>query len=1215
MAIGVATATAVITGALLVGDSMRGSLADLTIQRLGLTDSIVAPMAFFDSVGITKGDDRAIALIYFPTGIAESRVDSDSVNGAAKVIRRAGTVQIIGIDRDFWELDSLGMMPMEFPGFDRAGDDGVVINASAAAELNVRQGDLITIRLPAEQAVPADSPLGRRDATSEGLPRMKVVAVIEDRGLGRFSLSPSQAAPQNIYVSRAVIGELLDREGQANLLLFDREISTDDLNVGVDDLGLSLRRVTNKFEDTTVFDYYTLTSDRLLLPERVVDEVIREFGSDKVAPITTYLANAIERIDESGSVVASIPYSTITAMNSSKDVPLDFTIPASATLRRKSKAVPLVINSWASERLDAEIGTELRIAYYEPEVENGKEIERYLQAIVTEIVPITEPSRAYRRRSVAQFDQPPTIYNDPDFTPLVPGVTDQGSITDWDLPFQLQRKINRSDDDYWNKYRLTPKAFLPLTEGHRRFGSRFGDTTSLRIDTSAATDLESLRSKISDLLHPHLNDLGWDVIPIRRQQLEASKGTTPFDGLFLALSFFVIASAVLLIAMLLRLGLTERTEQMGTMMAMGWTPSRTRVAMMGEGVITSGLGAILGTVGGIAYGWCVLWALKTTWVGAVTVPFLTFHYSITSLVIGAVAGFATAMVTLWVTTRWLTKVSAQRLLGGGDVNIVSKSVTDTKATRIPWMSRGLAALALLLGCFGAVSGGQAAAGGFIGGGMMLMMASLLAIFHRLRTAGGANQFFKLGNVARLSEPTALSARRAAQQCGTLQSEKVIGPGTAGKSSSGAKNVAQLSKKQMMDRDAFGSGNRVTLTRLSFFNASRWPLRSTMTIGLMAVASFLIIAISAFRLQPSEGGTGGFELMARSAQPVFIDLQDAKARQETFGRSANDLDAMTIASMRLRIGQDASCNNLYQATKPTVIGVPAGFGDLISRRDSIVGFDWASHAKLPNNELSSTENSSIKTPWDNLSKQASGSESDPIPVVIDQNTAMWSLQMTGGVGQVKSFEYEAGQPIFFKVVGLLANSVLQGQLLIGEANFQRIFPNISGYQFFLFDAPANQADSVSALLESRLGDVGMDVSNSSDVLSGMLAVQNTYLRTFQSLGAIGLLLGTVGLAVAQFRSVIERRSELAVMRSMGFTRGRLSLMVMTETAALLAMGIGCGLLCAVLAVLPHAWFSDVRPPIIEPVLIVVGILIFGLVAGLLATRRISRMPLIDSLRAQ
>ena len=91
---------------------------------------------------------------------------------------------------------------------------------------------------------------------------------------------------------------------------------------------------------------------------------------------------------------------------------------------------------------------------------------------------------------------------------------------------------------------------------------------------------------------------------------------------------------------------------------------------------------------------------------------------------------------------------------------------------------------------------------------------------------------------------------------------------------------------------------------------------------------------------------------------------------------------------------------------------------------------------------------------------------------------------------------------------------------------------------------------------------MDVTSANRVLSTMLAVQNTYLRTFQSLGALGLLLGTIGLAVSQMRSVLERRQELAVMRAIGFSRSRLVSVVIGETATLLLFGIGCGAICAV-----------------------------------------------------
>ena len=174
----------------------------------------------------------------------------------------------------------------------------------------------------------------------------------------------------------------------------------------------------------------------------------------------TYLANAIERIDEEGNVIASVPYSTLTAIDSTDSLPLDYAVKESGA----GDAVAMVINDWTAKQLDVKRGSKLRVAYYEPEVERGQEIERYFSAVVTDIVPITKPATAYRRGRAATFDRPPTPYNDPNLTPTVPGVTDQDSISDWDLPFKLTREISKADDEYWNEHRLTPKAFIPLSE-------------------------------------------------------------------------------------------------------------------------------------------------------------------------------------------------------------------------------------------------------------------------------------------------------------------------------------------------------------------------------------------------------------------------------------------------------------------------------------------------------------------------------------------------------------------------------------------------------------------------------------------------------------------------------------------------------------------------------------------------------------------------------
>ncbi len=1140
VALGVATATAVIVGALLVGDSMRGSLRGLTIERLGNTENAIFPGGFFEVDGLTNTNLDPIALMLFENGIVEFRGDDDA-------IRRAGAVQIIGCDSDFWRLDVSGMQ--EPPTLD---DDSVIVNQSMASELGVQVGDLLTLRLPIEQAVPADSPLGKRDAESEGLPRMRIVGIVPDRGLGIFSVSPSQAAPRNIFVNRATVGEVLDREGQANALLLDQPATLQDFNISLADLGLTLQRIERRFEPesgepTTIYGYYWLTSERLLLPAIAVDRIKEAFPVDELTETTTYLANALERLNEEGDVVATVPYSTITAVDSSPQLPLNYDLPANSIDVQSPEAdsttevIPLVLNQWAADQLGATRGTPLRVAYYEPEVENGKEIERFFAAVVTDVVPITRPATPYRRRREATFDQPPTVYNDPDLTPSVPGVTDQDSISDWDLPFPLKREISKEDDVYWNEYRLTPKAFLPLNQGQQLFGSRFGETTGIRISTSAAADESLLSQRLLEILKPSYSELGWSIIPIREQQLAASSGTTPFDGLFLSLSFFVILAAIMLIAMLFRLGLTQRMTQFGALLAVGWTPRRVASLVLREGLLVAAAGVLLGVVGGFLYAWTVLWALRSLWVGAVTVPFLTFHWTLQSLLIGSFAGWAVAGLTLWKTARWLTQLDAQDLLSQRDTDKMSSRTSGRG--RLPLVAGGLGLLAVGVGAFGATAAGQIAAGAFVGGGMLLLIAALLFIYACLRS------------------PSRLATKTR--------------------------------------QDSF------TFRQLISRNASRHPLRSTMTIGLMATAAFLIMAISAFRLQPGTEGTGGFTLIGQSSQTLSRDLRQTQVRSEMLGPDARLLTETTIAPLRLRLGQDASCNNLYKATRPTVVGIPESFSKLFDNTSTgLPGFQWAAQGDVPVGQ----------SPWDALNVDAEGTENDPIPVVIDQNTAMWSLQMMKGVGEVRAFEYEPGKLTYFRVVGLLANSMLQGKLMIGENNFKLVFPNVSGYQYFLIAVGDSRSDEVASVLENRLGDIGMDVTDANRVLSTMLAVQNTYLRTFQSLGALGLLLGTIGLAVAQMRSVLERRQELAVMRAIGFSRQRLTSVVMGETATLLLFGIGCGAVCAVLAVLPHALINGLEPPIVEPLVLLVGITLFGLCAGLAAVRRVSTMPLLESLRS-
>jgi putative ABC transport system permease protein len=189
-------------------------------------------------------------------------------------------------------------------------------------------------------------------------------------------------------------------------------------------------------------------------------------------------------------------------------------------------------------------------------------------------------------------------------------------------------------------------------------------------------------------------------------------------------------------------------------------------------------------------------------------------------------------------------------------------------------------------------------------------------------------------------------------------------------------------------------------------------------------------------------------------------------------------------------------------------------------------------------------------------------------------------------------------------------------LIGERTFLKHFSNTSGFRFFLVESPPGQAVAARNVLERNLADYGLAAETTGQRMANFLAVQNTYLSTFQSLGGLGLLLGTFGLAAVQLRNVFERRGELALLRATGFRRLALARLVLLEHSVLLTAGLGIGLAAAVLAVLPQLLArgtSSLPWATLGGTLAVV--VVVGLAVGGLAVRAALRAPLLVTLREE
>jgi putative ABC transport system permease protein len=99
--LGVAAAAAVLAGALVVGDSVRDSLREIALGRLGRTETVVTTATFVrESVADSlRGSTPGASAV--PLVIANAFVTHESSR------RRASNVQVYGVDQRFWSFHGL----------------------------------------------------------------------------------------------------------------------------------------------------------------------------------------------------------------------------------------------------------------------------------------------------------------------------------------------------------------------------------------------------------------------------------------------------------------------------------------------------------------------------------------------------------------------------------------------------------------------------------------------------------------------------------------------------------------------------------------------------------------------------------------------------------------------------------------------------------------------------------------------------------------------------------------------------------------------------------------------------------------------------------------------------------------------------------------------------------------------------------------------------
>ncbi len=1018
-ALGIAVSAAVLTGALIVGDSVDYSLNRIVDHRLGKVTHVMRSADRYFTGSLAGKVSRRLGVPVSPLLLQQGIAVADG--GQMRVNR----VQVLGVDATFDRMAGLENVYGTLSG------DTVILSKNLADRLGLGRGDEFLLRIRRASLAPENAPFVS-DAEAVVTLRAVVASVAGEDRLGRFNLEASQTAPFNVFISRASLEQLMDFSGKANVLLLEAGgVSGEEIRDAIRsqftpaDAGLTISRLEE-------VQQIQVKSDRVF-----IDSLLAGILQSAVGPgggggtgIITYFVNEIAAGDR------ATPYSFVSTL-------------AGDQLRPDE----VIINRWLAEDLQAGAGDTVRITYFRVGLLRELE-EESATFTVSGVVPVE--GRAGDRHLM----------------PDIPGLSDVGNCRDWDtgVPIDLER-IRDRDEDYWDLYRGTPKAYIHVSRGTELWKNRFGTYTSFRYDASR-TDPATLSDRITEELDPA--NLGFTLAPVREQGYAAAGSGVDFSQLFAGLSFFLLVAGILLAILLFLLNLESRKEQLQTLVRLGIPLKTIRWMMFAESMAVALVGAAAGLLLAVLYNRLVFHALNGVWRDIVRTDMMLIQVRPVTLLAGLAISLAVSFLALW--------FPLTRMLKG--LHGTHRAAKRRDGFRL---SRNAAAAA------GIISGAVAAA---------LIITQLVR-----NEAVNAIVFFIAGGLLLVSAV-----------CFILW------------------NLIRSEKK---------SYGHLQLSLLSWKNALRNRTRSMSIVILFAIGSFLVISTGGFRKDAfrdageRDSGTGGFLYYAESTVPVLKDLNDPDVRYE-YGLGGG----YDFVQLRRTAGDDASCLNLNRVSTPPVLGVDPE--ELAGR------FSFVTRTPYLDEEQ----------PWMSLGQKL---PEGIIPAIADETVIKWGLGME--TGDTLHYVNSRGEEMELLLIGGLAPSVFQGNVIISRKHFLAQFPESSGTGVFLVEDSLSDTTRIRSEIERGMRDFGWDMQLAAVRLAEFNSITNTYLSIFLVMGALGLLLGTFGLVVVLSRSIMERRQEIALLKAVGYGRKRIRRLVVREYMMLLGMGIGTGFLTAIIATLP------------------------------------------------
>jgi putative ABC transport system permease protein len=624
--LGVAITSAIVSGSLIVGDSVKATLKRQNEVRLGkVAHALVGGDRFFtealvDSLSAKYGERAQL------TGLLVLRGTVSAASGG----KRINNVNVIGVKPEFW---SLGLEGGNLPS-------GLLVNEPLATGYDLAVGDTLIVRVEKPSPLSRDAPLSGSKEDLAAL-RQEIAGTVAPEHGGNFSLRTEQLPPLNVFVPLAELQKLVEEQDRLNLMVANDFEGSENLAADLQD-AWELADAELALESIDNGNRWNVSSPRVFI-DPAIESAIEEIESES-AEVATYLVNQISQGDH------ITPYSMATALpRGYRDI-----------LPEDTGENEILVNQWLADDMGLKGGETVALKYFV--LSEGTLKEEAYTMVVKAVLPMNHPAM------------------NPTWTPEFPGVSEEDNCSDWDTGHEVDLNLIREKDEtYWDDYKATPKVFLPIETGRKLWSNRFGNVTGIQFgssETDEAQFLTKLKGKLT------VADIGLNLVDTKSAAESAVAQALPLEQYFLSFGFFLILTALVLAALLFLFSMENRSAQIGVLSAVGIPQQTVRRLFLVEGLGISVLGALTGLGGGILYTKLILAGLSGGWSEAVAGLNFDFAMKPVSLVLAFFGTVFMALATVYVSSRRILKAQPKDLLAGSGV---PPRPWDKWTRRLVWM--------------------------------------------------------------------------------------------------------------------------------------------------------------------------------------------------------------------------------------------------------------------------------------------------------------------------------------------------------------------------------------------------------------------------------------------------------------------------------------------------------------------------------------------------